>query len=583
MGARQTLARFSWRLVPWCAALAAACADLSTRIPGELLVIDTGAPVLLQGLHVGPPVVAGDAGPKRFLAALDSTFDTARALETTAFVERFYRAPANDGYEAVLAHLEAQLRAHGYGTEDSFTLELLETPLEQRNAASGEREAAQAWTPLSARIALIEPDSPPRVLHEFSTAEGVDRTMLPVHAPACEVEGGVALELLEIDPGEIFVTSAPPERGLIGRARERGAVALVSGNIEPYNVDPSGRQRHLDAVQFRQVEFATQLPVCMVSPRSLLALREAAQRDPRTRVRFEARVRFDSRPLRTLCATIVGTDRANEAVVTVSHVQEPGACDNASGVAGLLESACGIARAVRAGELERPSRSLVFLWGDEFRQTAAWFAATQRKAVAGLSSDMTGESRELTGAIALLERMPDPGALLALAPDAHTAWGQAEVDAQRLVPNGLALIARCALLDVAGIDGEWHTADHPYEGGSDHDEFIARGVPAALFWHFTDFAYHTSLDRMAHVDGAELRRTALALSATALALADPKPADLERYLRSLNEERKLRVAAAEAEHEPELAEAWRQWTDGARRWLRVECLRIPEEELRDQP
>jgi hypothetical protein len=196
---------------------------------------------------------------------------------------------------------------------------------------------------------------------------------------------------------------------------------------------------------------------------------------------------------------------------------------------------------------------------------------------------MTGESREKTGAIALLERGPDPGAIEPLVPDAHTPWGKAEVDPASLVPNGLALIARCALLDVGTLPGEamqgWETADHPYEGGSDHDVFIARGIPAALIWHFTDFAYHTSLDRLEHVDAAELRRTGVALMATALALADPRPADLDRYLRSLNEERNVRVAAAEGASMPALADQWRAWCDGARQWLRIECLRIPAEEL----
>ena len=91
------------------------------------------------------------------------------------------------------------------------------------------------------------------------------------------------------------------------------------------------------------------------------------------RLRVEARVEFQARKLRTLCATVVGSDHPEEAVALVSHVQEPGACDNASGVAMLLE----VARQVGVMKT-RPRRSLVFLsfdleenmlWG------AKWFAA----------------------------------------------------------------------------------------------------------------------------------------------------------------------------------------------------------------
>jgi hypothetical protein len=97
-------------------------------------------------------------------------------------------------------------------------------------------------------------------------------------------------------------------------------------------------------------------------------------------------------------------------------------------------------------------------------------------------------------------------------------------------------------------------------------------VPAALFWHFTDFTYHTSLDRMAFVDPQEIRRTGVALLATALAVADPRPVDLERYLMSLQLEEDLRVDAAREAKNDELVRMWQQWCRGAREWLRAQCL-----------
>jgi hypothetical protein len=316
----------------------------------------------------------------------------------------------------------------------------------------------------------------------------------------------------------------------------------------------------------------------MISPRTYEAIESAVLADPQAVLRFDAQVELSERPLRTLVAIVRGKDRPEEAFVVASHVQECGANDNGTGVVGLAESARLLARLLREGGLERPSRSLVFLWGDEFRQTASWIEATDLRPVGGLSSDMTGASREETGAICLLERMPDPGALRALSPDAHTPWGQAEVDPDSLRPNGLAVIARCALADVAALEQGWETGEHPYEGGSDHDILIARQLPGALIWHFTDFTYHTSLDRLNMVDQREMRRTAAAILATALSVADPRPADLDRYLRTLNKEQTVRVNAAQQAGDELLATRWREWCDAARQWLRVECLRIPEEE-----
>jgi hypothetical protein len=93
-----------------------------------------------------------------------------------------------------------------------------------------------------------------------------------------------------------------------------------------------------------------------------------------------------------------------------------------------------------------------------------------------------------------------------------------------------------------------------------------------LFWHFPDFAYHTSLDRLENVDAEEMHRTGSAMLATALGLADPKPVDLDRYLKSLRIEGDVRAQACEDAGDTETAAAWRDWTRGARLWLRELCL-----------
>ncbi len=559
------------------ALLAAACASNGDYDPAALVAQVRAADPSAKGAsnetarstssapkpshHRGPAVHVDDSGPARFTRLLHTAFDSQRAMESVRFIDGHYRAPANDGYEAVLAHLEAQLREAGFGGADArLQLDVLATD-----------QPVSAWTPRSGSLHLLIEGAEPRALHVFAQAGDRDRVLLPVNTPSCAIDGPVALSLDELAEGEILVTQAP-SRQVKARAYQRGAAAVVSASLESFNVDPSGRDRHLDAIQYRVQPEKELLPIFQISQRSYAAIAAAVEGGAQARLALRAEVELAQRPLRTLVATIVGAKQPDEAVVTVSHVQEPGACDNASGVAGLLESARSLAGLLKSGRMAWPERSLVFLWGDEFRQSRAWLDSGQRRAIAGLSSDMTGQSREQTGAILLLERMPDPGALVPLDPDAHTPWGKGEVRAEDIQPSGLAVIARCAIVDVGGLEGDWHTADHPWEGGSDHDVFIERGLPAALFWHFTDFAYHTSLDRLEHVDAGELKRTAIALSATALAVADPRSTDLDRYVRSLRLEENLRVKAAEQAEQPELAQAWREWCVGARHWLRALCL-----------
>ncbi len=527
-----------------------------------------GGPAGSARVHLGPAVAPGEAGPARFVTEIYEAFDAGAALALAGAADRFYRTPGGEGYDVTLDALAARLRAAGFGHEESLELEFLEYEMDD-----------PAWTPLAARVVLHVEGAEPVTLHAFSESHEVDRVMLPINTPAANVEGPPVFSLDEVEPGTVLVMDAAPSKSILARAERRGAVAVLSSALFSFSVDPTGAERHLDAVLFTKVEPGTSIPVATISARSHERIRAAASspastpasEGPRVRVALMSEVRFGGRTARVLKATIVGAGRADEVVAIVSHAQEPGAGDNASGIAGMTESACTLARLLREERLERPARTIVFVWGDEMSQTHVFLDSTERRVIAGISADMLGQSPERTGAIALLERSPDPGALQPLPPDEHTPWGAAEVDERDIRPSGVALIARIALSDVGRRVGGWRTSENPWEGGSDHDVFLERRIPAVLIWHFTDFTYHTSLDRMEMLDGEELRRTCTAVLATALALADSRPGDLERYLASNELERNLRRGAAEAASEPELAARWDEWCLGTERWLRDLC------------
>jgi len=542
----------------------AACAGPSEQKLRELSNrLEASAPPSVLAGHAGPAVTAATTGTARFSRFVFPAFRSDRALDTARFADRYYREPGNEGFDAVIDHVRTELEQIGYGRREGLRLEVIETPMK-----------APAWTPRSARIVLRRAGASDRILHEFARPEDRDRTMLPKNAPSARVEGPVALGIDRAAAGSVVVTADPPSRELLARARDAGAACVLSAALAPYNVDPTPAQRHLDAIQYASVPVDCPLPVAMISSRSLAAIQEAA-RQKDLRIAFDAVVETAERPLRTVVATVEGAEEPGDAVVLAAHVQEPGACDNASGVATLLEDARVLATLLERGDLEIPRRSIAFVWGEEMEQSRVWLEKSGRKAIAAVAVDMTGESKKETGADALLERMPDPGAVDPLPPDAHTAWGSSPIDAASLIPDGLSVIARCALIDVGELATNWTTREHPYEGGSDHSVFQDRGVPAVLFWHFPDFAYHTSLDRMSHVDRDEMRRTGSAVLVTALAVADARPFDMDRYLESLRIERALRLAACAKDSKDATAELWKNWFQAARLRIAALCLGAP--------
>ena len=560
-------------------ALTSSCRSSNEDVEAILKAGLESAGLSEQAWHLGPRVHVADTGPARFVPALLDAYDADAAMETVTFADGYYRAPGNEGYEAVVEHLIGKLEAAGFDRGDPrLTLRVIETPMEK-----------PAWTPRSAQVILHAGAAGDIILHNFQNAGDIDRTVLPLGAPSCKVTGRVCFSLGDVQPGDILVTKAPLS-STISRAEIAGASAVLSAQLQNFNEDPTGANRHMDAVLYKRLSEPSTLPVAQISPASFERIEQAASASPDgVKLSYHAVVDLDQRPMRTLEARIVGHERPDECTVSVAHIQEPGASDNASGVGGQLEAAIATSRILKAGMVPWPSRSIAFVWGDEYTQTEIWLEDTKLEPVVGISSDMMGNSPELTGSICLLERTPDPGGAMPLAPDVHTPWGAGEVTGEMVKPNGFAVVARCAMIDVALYTREpneagtapevtWQTADHPWEGGSDHDVFNAAGIPGVLIWHFTDFTYHTSLDRMNMVDGEELKRAEVVLASTLLAMADPQPEDLSRYLISLGHEMITRTSSAEEAEEPGLVAAWREWERGAAAWLRAECLRIPAEE-----
>lgn len=113
-------------------------------------------------------------------------------------------------------------------------------------------------------------------------------------------------------------------------------------------------------------------------------------------------------------AEIKGSTKPEERVFLCAHVQEPSSNDNATGVATLLGIATEMKKMIDDGTLERPERTLTFMWGDEMQMATCYMnshEAEKEKIVAVLNLDMTGEDPDKTGGVMRIEKTPDPSAI----------------------------------------------------------------------------------------------------------------------------------------------------------------------------
>ena len=232
---------------------------------------------------------------------------------------------------------------------------------------------------------------------------------------------------------------------------------------------------------------------------------------------------------RNVIGVIPGADAKlrEEAVVIGAHIDHlgkvgdvvhPGADDNASGVAALLE----IARAFAASP-EKPKRTIVFaFWTgeEEGKFGSGFFVRHPRwplgRTVAYLNLDMIGhpwlaeEIRKLVTDAGL----PDGEAFIASVkpPDFM------EAGLPRESPALEAALRKSARGNGLALHFDWTDGKH---GGSDYRDFARAGVPFIRFFGNFFPAYHEPGDTPERLDAEQVQRVARLAFATAWELANP--------------------------------------------------------------
>lgn len=458
---------------------------------------------------------------RRVTTAIRSQFSGERAMETVSFVERYWRIPGNTGFNASITQVAGILERAGYVLEerarptDRLIYRIERRPMDR-----------PTWEPMDASLTIA---GQPSALLRFAT----NRNMMAINSYSTPA-GGVEAEVVSIGTGRPEDWQGKEVRGKIvygetsvGRLfREavvnRGAAGILAYGIPAYNKPEVNRT----SIPFGSIPLDSARGgwALLLSFAARESLRNALARGP-VSVRVETRTRVYSSEELTLIAEIRGSTAPEERFVFSAHVQEPGANDNASGVATLAEIARSLGELVKNGEVA-PRRSITFLWGDEIRATARYLQEKPDRTEGirwGMALDMVGENTEITGGTFLIEKMPDPSAVWPRGEDRHSEWGGQPLKVEQLTPHYFNdFVLNRSLDQAAAAPGGWVVRTNPFEGGSDHTPFLEAGKPGLLLWHFTDRFYHTDNDRLDKVSAQTMTNVGIsaAVIASALASAD---------------------------------------------------------------
>lgn len=506
--------------------------------------------------------------PRNLVKNIESVgkhLDGETALRAVTFMQNYWRHAGNQDFNLCMDYVATALCAGGYAEADSFfRLSVRDTLLPQ----------ARAWQPFDAELRLVVPID--TLLHSLTQA----KMSLCVNSHSTPLPGA-SMELAPIDGIEIAPLSLrskvaythQPPAAVFEKAVMRGkAAGIVSSYLPDYN-RPS---EHPSSINMSSIPYVDSASVFAfkISYGSQVLL-DSLLRQGKVDIQASVLTQFTPKMVREVSVEIMGTQKPEEIVTLLAHVDEPGANDNASGCGALLEMALTLRHLIARGELARPARTLKFMWVEEIATVRRWqksapSAFDQIKAAFVL--DMVGEDVAKTGGSFLIEKSPDPSAIWTRPPDEHTEWGQGEMAEANLRGSFLndLFYAACEAR-ARQTQPPWLIKTNPFEGGSDHVPFVHNGIPAILAWHFTDVYYHTSNDDIDKVSASEMANAGVSVAATALFLANCSEADAIETVRLLSKRAAWRIAnemqnnlhSNDSVRNEKILQAWVSWYEEA--------------------
>ena len=237
------------------------------------------------------------------------------------------------------------------------------------------------------------------------------------------------------------------------------------------------------------------------------------------------RVQFDMQA--PYCA-IKGSDPDAGSIVFSAHLFEGynklGANDDASGCAVILEVARTLKTLIDRGQIERPKRTMHFVWGDEFSATGPWASNNSdimETALCNINLDMVGINLKHNNSYYTLHRTTygNPHYVNDVAENFFIYMG--ETNRTSILSPGRGEIYPKAVVAPSGTDDNFIYCISEHYGASDHEVFNDWGiqVPGILMITWPDQYYHTSEDRVDKLDATQLKRATVLAAATAYTIA----------------------------------------------------------------
>ncbi|HLJ46586.1 MAG TPA: DUF4910 domain-containing protein [Bryobacteraceae bacterium] len=465
--------------------------------------------------------------PEPHFKAIEAEASGALAKDTIIELGRFHRVHASPGFHEAAQFIAT--RAREYGLED---VHIESFPADGKTTYNSFRSYL-GWDGRAGVLTEIAPS--PHVIADFSKS----RVALADYSN----DADVTAELIDVGQG-----TRPAD---YDNRNVKGKIVLAGGNVadahheavelrgaagvlsyQPNQVTAwSGdyqdlvRWGHLSPYNTRNT-FAF-----MISLREARDFRNRLAKGEKIRLYAQVTARMQSGNFEVVTGVIPGTDPSAGEIVYSCHLchEKPGANDNASGAAAILEDARILVALIKAGKIPPPRRTIRFIWPPEIAGTMCYLsrhADELAKMRAAIHMDMVGGDPQITKAILHLTRTP--ASLPSFVNDVAASFGERVI-------NGASRAAMDADLSDANFSPEG-TKDalladfHSFTMGSDHDVYEEGSfrVPTIYMNDWPDVFIHTNGDVPANMNATKLQRVAVIGAAAGYYLASAGPKDADR-------------------------------------------------------
>lgn len=461
--------------------------------------------------------------PEPVVAALANELSGETAKRNLEFISRQHRMRASRGYRTAAEFIIEQARVYGLDRP-----EILQFPADGKTFY-GTQKSRPAWNADFAELWELGADSKP--LNRIASWDA-----MPLVLAQDSESANVTAELVDVGSGtsdndysgkdvtgKLVLASSQPEAVYRLAVEKYGAVGILS---YAQNQRTAWWGENENLIRWGHLDSFTPTKTFGF----MLSLKQARGFQARLargeKVAFKAEVRagrsVGSYDIGT--AVITGSDPKlkDEEIAFSCHLDHPrpGANDNASGAVTILEVARTLAKLIRDGKVERPRRTIRFIWPPEIEGTLALLNARPditRRIKAVIHMDMVGGGPE-TKAVFHVTR--GPASLPSFVNDVAEAFG--EFVNEQSYRHAAGETVPYPLIAPEGGKEPLNARMAEFSMGSDHQVYTdsSFSIPAIYLNDWPDRYIHTNFDTPANIDPTKLKRAAFIGAASGYFLAN---------------------------------------------------------------